>query len=173
VMKVVSPDVVHKSDIGGVMVGVRRADTAAAYTSIVDSVRGALGDVAIDGVLVQPMVSGGTELIIGMVREPSFGPLVMFGLGGLLVEALADVVFRLAPLTRGDAEAMLDGIRGARVLGGLRGRPPVDREAVIDVLLRVSQLAVDHPEIAELDINPLMAMPEGAIAVDARASIVR
>jgi len=173
VMKVVSPDVVHKSDIGGVMVGVRRADTAAAYTSIVDSVRGALGDVAIDGVLVQPMVSGGTELIIGMVRDPSFGPLVMFGLGGLLVEALADVVFRLAPLTRGDAEAMLDGIRGARVLGGLRGRPPVDREAVIDVLLRVSQLAVDHPEIAELDINPLMAMPVGAIAVDARASIVR
>lgn len=170
VMKVVSPDIVHKSDMGGVVVGVGRSDVAATYSTIVESVRGALGQIAIDGVLVQPMITGGTELIVGVVRDPSFGPLVMFGLGGVFVEAMSDVIFRLAPLTREDAEAMLDGIRGARVLGGLRGQPALDREAIIDVLLRVSRLAADHPEIEELDINPLIATQSGAVAVDARVT---
>jgi acetyltransferase len=114
------------------------------------------------------MVSGGRETIVGMSRDPAFGPLVMFGLGGVYVEALKDVVFRVAPLSPLDAGDMLRGIRGVAVLDGIRGAAPVAFPALADVLLRVSQLALDHPEIREVDINPLLAFPEGVCAVDAR-----
>ncbi|MGB4980147.1 MAG: acetate--CoA ligase family protein, partial [Anaerolineae bacterium] len=122
------------------------------------------------GVLIQKMLIGGQEVIIGVQRDPIFGPLVMFGLGGIYVEALADVSFRLAPLTQQDAEEMIAEVRGSRLLDGLRGQPPADRAALVDALLRVGQMAVDHPQISELDINPLLVMPagQGAIAVDAR-----
>jgi acyl-CoA synthetase (NDP forming) len=107
-------------------------------------------------------------VIVGMSRDPTFGPVIMFGLGGIFVEALRDVSFRIAPVTRGDAEEMIDEIRGHRVLEGMRGKPPADREALIDVILRVSQLVTDHrDDIAELDINPLVVFSEGAKAVDA------
>jgi acetyltransferase len=119
-------------------------------------------------VLVQREVAGGRELIVGISREPAFGPLVMFGLGGIYVEALRDVAFRLAPIGPLDAHDMLGAIRGARLLGAVRGQPAADAAALVDVLLRVSQIAVDHPEIAELDVNPLLAFPEGAMAPDAR-----
>jgi acyl-CoA synthetase (NDP forming) len=120
------------------------------------------------GLLVQRMVPGGRETIVGMSRDPAFGPLVMFGLGGIYVEALKDVVFRVAPLKPLDASEMVRAIRGVALLDGIRGAPPVAFEAIADVLMRVSQLAIDHPEIREVDINPLLAFPDGVRAVDAR-----
>jgi acetyltransferase len=116
------------------------------------------------------MVTGGQEVIVGIKHDPTFGPLIMFGLGGVYVEALADVSFRLAPLTASDAWELLDEVRSARLLTGLRGTPPADRAALVDTIVRVGQLAADHPEIAELDINPLLVLPEGqgVTAVDAR-----
>ena len=126
-------------------------------------------DAAIRGVLVQEMVAGGIEVVVGLHRDPQFGPVVMVGLGGVLVEALEDVAFGAAPLTREDAEGMLRSLRGARVLGGVRGRPAADVDALIDVLMAVSRLGVDaEGAIEELDINPLIVRPRGAgaIAVD-------
>jgi acyl-CoA synthetase (NDP forming) len=114
------------------------------------------------------MAAPGRELIVGIARDPSFGPLVMFGLGGVLAEALQDVVFRLAPLTRWDAAEMCRSIRGTKLLQAFRGAPPVDFRALEDVLLRVSRLACDFPEIEELDLNPLLVSEAGAVAVDAR-----
>ena len=127
-------------------------------------------DAHMRGVQVQKMISGGQEVIVGVTRDPTFGPLVMFGLGGVYVEALADVSFRLAPLTAADAEEMIDEVRSARLLTGLRGAPAADRAALVGAIVRVGQLAADHPEIVELDINPLLVLPEGrgVLAVDAR-----
>jgi acetyltransferase len=135
--------------------------------------RTAQPDAAISGVLVQSMVQSGRELIVGMTRDPVFGPLVMFGLGGILVEVLRDVSFRIAPFGREEARRMMREIRGARLLDAVRGWPPADRGAVEDVLLRVARLVTDCPEIAELDVNPLMAMPSGAIAADVRVILGR
>jgi len=168
-MKIVSPEIVHKTDVGGVKVGVEgAADVRAAYDDIVASARRAVPGATIHGVLVQEMVAGGRETIAGVTRDPSFGPLVMFGLGGIFVEVLRDVVFRVAPITRRDAADMIAGLRGARLLDALRGTPAADRHAVEDVLLRLSRLAGDFPEIAELDVNPLLAFPDRAVAVDGR-----
>ena len=125
----------------------------------------------LDGVLVQPMVRGGLETIVGVSRDRLFGPLVMFGLGGIYVEALRDVVFRVAPISSLDARDMLDGIRGTPILAGMRGRPGVDRDALVDVLRRVSQLAIDFPDIEELDLNPLLAFETRVVAVDARVRL--
>jgi acetyltransferase len=122
----------------------------------------------VEGVLVQEMVRDGVEVIIGVTKDPVFGPAIMFGLGGIFVEALRDVSFRIAPITRADAEEMIDEIRGRRVLEGMRGKPPADREALIDTLLRVSQFVTDHrDQIDELDLNPLVLLPKGAKVVDA------
>ncbi len=124
----------------------------------------------IRGVQVQQMVRGGQEVIVGMKRDPVFGPLVMFGLGGVYVEALGDVSFRLAPLSRQDAEEMIAEVRSAKLLEGLRGVSPADRPALVDAILRIGQLAADCPEIAELDVNPLIVLPagQGALAADVR-----
>jgi len=118
------------------------------------------------------MVRGGLETIVGVSHDRLFGPLVMFGLGGIYVEALRDVVFRVAPISALDAEDMLGGIRGTPILAGMRGRPGADRGALVDVLRRVSQLAVDFPEIEELDLNPLLAFEDRVVAVDARVRLV-
>jgi acetyltransferase len=123
------------------------------------------------GFLVQQMVSGGRETIVGISRDPAFGPLLMFGLGGVYVEVLHDVVFRIAPIHALDAHDMVHSIRALPLLEGVRGAPPVDFAALTDVLLRISQLAVDHPEITELDVNPLLAFPDGVKAVDARVRV--
>jgi acyl-CoA synthetase (NDP forming) len=169
VMKIVAPQVVHKSDVGGVRTGIVSVEAArAAFDEIVASVEHAVPEAVPSGVLVQQMVQGGTETIAGIVNDSSFGPLAMFGLGGIFVEALRDVLFRMVPLDSCDAHAMVRGIHGARVLSGLRNQPPSDIEAIADVLLRLSQLALDFPIIAELDINPLLARPEGAVALDGR-----
>ncbi|HET7710650.1 MAG TPA: acetate--CoA ligase family protein, partial [Thermoanaerobaculia bacterium] len=172
VMKIVSPDIVHKSDSGGVVVGVATADEAReTYERIVNNVKRAEPDATIDGVLVQQMVKGGRETICGIVRDPVFGPLVMFGLGGIYVEVLRDVIFRVAPLTTADARNMVTGIRGSKLLDALRGQPAVSRDALMDALRRLSHIAVDFPMIEEMDINPLLAFEEDAIAVDCRVRI--
>ena len=171
VLKLISPDILHKTDIGGVMLNVQDEQAASAgYETIMARARAAHPDAHVRGVQVQKMISGGQEVIVGVTRDPTFGPLVMFGLGGVYVEALADVSFRLAPLTATDAEEMIDEVRSARLLTGLRGAPAADRAALVDAIVRVGQLAADHPEIVELDINPLLALPagQGVIAVDAR-----
>jgi acyl-CoA synthetase (NDP forming) len=168
-LKVASEQISHKSDIGGVRVGLERPeDVREAFEEILRNALQVVPRAAIDGVLVQRMAAPGRELIVGIARDPSFGPLVMFGLGGVLAEALQDVVFRLAPLTRWDAAEMCRSIRGTKLLQAFRGAPPVDFRALEDVLLRVSRLACDFPEIEELDLNPLLVSEAGAVAVDAR-----
>ena len=168
-LKVVSQNVAHKSDVGGVVLGLESHDAVAAgYDEIIHSVQAAQPSAVIEGVSVQEMASPGVEVIVGMTTDPQFGPVMMFGLGGIMVEVLGDVAFRLAPLGEGDARDMIDEIQGRQVLDGVRGQPPVDIAAIEAMLDRVSEFAAAHPEVAELDLNPVIASPEGAIAVDAR-----
>jgi acetyl coenzyme A synthetase (ADP forming)-like protein len=171
VLKIVSPQIMHKTDVGGVRVGVEPDEVRAAFADITANARHAVPDAHIEGVLVQAVVSGGRELIAGVTRDPLFGPLVMFGLGGIYAEALRDVAFRIAPLTSADAADLIDNIRARRIIEGMRGQPPIDRGALTEVLRRVSQLAVDIPQIQELDLNPLLGFAHGVIAVDARVRV--
>jgi len=173
-MKIKSPDVVHKTDVGGVKLNLHTEEEAA---KAFDEIRVALAqkkpDARFEGVTVEPMVSGGIETIVGMSRDPLFGPVVLFGLGGVAVELLRDVAVRVAPITDRDAEEMLGEIRGAPLLDGYRGAPAVDKASLLDLLHRVSRLAVDHPEILELDLNPVVAFPGGkpALVLDARVRV--
>jgi acetyl coenzyme A synthetase (ADP forming)-like protein len=169
VMKIVSPDILHKTEAGGVIVGVKDAAAARdAYEKIRASAKKYKADAKIEGVQVQQMLSGGTEVIVGAITDGSFGKLVAFGLGGVLVEILKDVTFRLAPATKQDALSMLDGIQATEMLKGVRGGDPVNRDALADVIVKVSQLVSDFPEISELDLNPVFATKSGAIAADVR-----
>ena len=172
VLKIASPDILHKTDVGGVKVGLESADQVRdAFDLMIYRTERFLPEALIWGCQVQEMApAGGIEVLIGMNRDPQFGPLVTFGLGGIYVEVLKDVTFRVAPFTRLDAEAMLAEIRSKALLDGVRGKPAVDKEAIVDVLLRMGQLVQDFPEIAEFDINPLIVYPkeQGAIAIDMR-----
>jgi acetyl coenzyme A synthetase (ADP forming)-like protein len=169
VMKIVSPDILHKTEAGGVIVGVKDAAAAReAYDKIVASAKKYKSGAKIEGVQVQQMLAGGTEVIVGAITDGSFGKLVAFGLGGVLVEVLKDVTFRLAPATKQDALSMLDGIQAHEMLHGVRGGDPVNRDALADVIVKVSQLVSDFPEISELDLNPVFATKQGAIAADVR-----
>jgi acetate---CoA ligase (ADP-forming) len=171
VLKLVSPDISHKTDIGGVLLPIENEDAArAGFLTLMKRAHTTDAQASIHGVLVQQLVRGGQEVIVGVKRDPTFGPLVMFGIGGIYAETLADVSFRLAPLTRQDVEEMISEIRSAKLFAGLRGAPLADREALIDALIRVSWLAHTHPKISELDINPLIVLPQsqGICAVDAR-----
>ncbi|MCX5440715.1 acetate--CoA ligase family protein [Streptomyces sp. NBC_00056] len=172
VMKIVSPDILHKTDAGGVIVGVEgAADVRAAFCTIVKNARAYAPDARIEGVQVQELLPTGPssqEVIVGAVTDPTFGKVVAFGLGGVLVEVLKDVTFRLAPVGADEAVSMLDSIRAAEVLRGVRGAQPVDRWALAEQIRRVSQLVTDFPEIAEVDLNPVIATPEGAVAADIR-----
>jgi len=164
VLKLVSPDILHKTDMGGVILGVQdEAAASAGYETLIARAAAAHPEAELSGVLVQKMITGGQEVIVGVKRDPTFGPLVMFGLGGVYVEALADVSFRLAPLTAADAWDMLEEVRSAKLLAGLRGKPPADRDALVDLIVRVGRLAADHPEIAELDFNPVLVLPKGQV----------
>jgi acetate---CoA ligase (ADP-forming) subunit beta len=168
VLKVVSDTVAHKSDVGGVVLNVGDAAAVeAAYVSLVANVRAAVAD-GVTGVSVQPMARPGTEIIVGVSRDPQFGPALMFGLGGVMVEVLGDVSFRIVPLSLRDAREMLHEIRGFRVLEGYRGHPPADLRALESLLLQVSRFIEENPSIQELDLNPVFAYAEGAVAVDAR-----
>jgi len=163
VMKIQSPDIPHKTEAGGVRVGLRDgAEVHAAYEEIVANARNHAPEAVIQGVLVQEMVSGGTELILGINNDPLFGPAVMVGLGGVFAEVMKDVSFRIAPVTRSEAESMLRELRGFALLDGARGRPKADVQAAVDALMRLSALAMDLKDsIAELDINPLTVLPQG------------
>ncbi|MFE3590585.1 acetate--CoA ligase family protein [Streptomyces niveus] len=168
-MKIVSPEILHKTDAGGVQIGVgSAAEVRSAFTTIVSNARKYDPKAQILGVQVQQMVPAGTEILIGTVTDPTFGKVVAFGLGGVLVEVLKDVTFRLAPATKDEALSMLDGIRAAEILRGVRGGPAVDRDALADLVVRVSQLAADFPNIAEVDLNPVFASENGVMAADVR-----
>jgi len=174
VMKIVSPQISHKTDVGGVRLGLSSAeDVARAFVEITSSVRRLAPSAWISGVSVQEMVSGGRELIMGFSRDSQFGPLLMFGLGGIYVEVLKDVAFRVAPISRRDAEQMIREIRAFPLLAAYRGTEPADEEAIVDALLRLSDLACECPEIQELDINPVMVMAKGKglRAIDCRVAI--
>ena len=170
-LKLASPDILHKTDVGGVILGVTsEGEAQAGFEAILARARAHNPQARLRGVQVQKMVTGGREVIVGVKRDPNFGPLIMFGLGGVYVEALADVSFRLAPLSALDAEELIGEVRSARLLGALRGAPAADRAALVDTIVRIGQLAADLPEITELDMNPLLVLPEGqgAIAADVR-----
>src|SRR5918911_5768641 len=169
VMKIVSPDILHKTEAGGVIVGLKTADEAEkAYETILGNAKKYKSDAKIEGVQVQQMLAGGTEVIVGSITDGSFGKLVAFGLGGVLVEVLKDVTFRLAPATREDALSMLDGIQAAEMLRGVRGGEAVDRDALADIIVKVSQLVSDFPEIVELALTPVLAPPRHAPPADVR-----
>jgi acetyl coenzyme A synthetase (ADP forming)-like protein len=169
VLKIVSPDILHKTEAKGVLVGLgSSADVSSGYESIVENARAYKSDADITGVQVQQMLSEGQEVLIGAVTDPSFGPVMTFGIGGVLVEVLRDVTFRLAPTSAEDAAEMVDGIRAAEVLKGVRGGAGVDRAALASMIQAVSQLVTDFEEITEVDLNPVLAREDGATAVDAR-----
>ena len=168
VLKADVPGLVHKSDAGAVRLDLRtEADVRAAYQRLASQFAGRLHAVG-----VQPMITGGTEVMIGVADDRMFGPLVVFGLGGVATEILADHSARLAPLTADDADTLIDSVRSAPLLHGHRGTPAADLAALRDVLMRVSRLADDIPEISELDLNPVIARPDGVVAVDARIRVL-
>jgi len=170
-LKIVSPDIIHKSEAGGITLNLSDAAAVeAAFRQLRQAAAAAQPQARLTGALVQPMAPPGPEIIIGLRRDPQFGPLLMVGLGGIYVELLTDVAFRVAPVSRTEARAMLAETRAGRLLAGLRGQPAADREAVVDALLRLGQLALDFPQIAEVEINPLRVLPQGqgALALDAR-----
>jgi acyl-CoA synthetase (NDP forming) len=169
VLKIVSPDIAHKSDVGGVALNLTdAAEVRDAYERMIAAVRAAQPGAQILGVSVQSMARPGTEVIVGMTRDPQFGPVLMFGLGGIMVEVLKDVAFRIVPITDRDAGQMIHDIQGYPVLQGIRGQPPADVGALKRLLVQVSDFVEAHPEIDELDLNPVFAYPDGALAVDAR-----
>jgi acetyltransferase len=173
-LKVASEEISHKSDAGGVMLNLGDEESIrAGFAAVVQRAQDAYPDAKIEGVHVQRMVSSGQEVIVGAVQDPQFGPLVMFGSGGIEVEGLKDVAFALAPLTNLETEEMLSSTWAGRKLKGFRNLHPADRAAVRDILIRLAQLAADHPRIAEIEINPLRVLPEGqgAVAIDIRIRI--
>jgi len=169
VLKVASPDISHKSDAGGVKVGLKnRAEVRKACREIMASARQKYPGAKIDGVSVQSMAGPGVEIIIGMFKDAQFGPVIMFGLGGIFVEVLKDVSFRIIPIEPGDAAEMIREIKGYTLLQGYRGQEPVDIPALEDILLKVSDFAEHTPGIKEIDLNPVFAFKDGAVAADAR-----
>jgi len=169
VLKIISPDVVHKSDSGGVKLGLANgAQVGRAYSEIMSSVRQKYPQAAVQGVSVQPMASAGMEVIVGMSKDPQFGPVLMFGLGGVLVEVLKDVSFRIVPVTKRDASEMIREIKGYPLLQGYRGQEAVDVASLEGLIVRVSEFIEQNPQIEELDLNPVFAYRDKAIAVDAR-----
>lgn len=168
-LKVVSPDVLHKSDVGGVVLNLTTpADVKDAFPRVETAVKQACPQARLDGILISRQEPPGTEVVVGTIRDPQFGPAVMFGLGGIFIEILHDVSFRLAPVTPDDAEEMMREIRTFPILAGSRGRPAADLRALRDLICAVSQLAVDLPAVSEMDLNPVIVRPTGLTVVDAR-----
>jgi len=169
VLKVVSPDVIHKFDVGGVVLDVENPEEVQdAYKKILENVKKNKPDAKIQGILVQEMAPSSTEVIVGSTKDPQFGPALMFGLGGIFVEVLKDVTFRIAPITEQDAREMITEVKAYPVLKGYRGQPPADINAIVKILLNTSKLVMDHQEIKELDLNPIIVYEKGAKTVDAR-----
>jgi acetyl-CoA synthetase (ADP-forming) len=169
VLKIVSPEIIHKSDAGGVMVDLRNpADVRKAYVKIIENVKKYDSQAKIVGVLVQEMAPQATEVIVGAIKDPQFGPTIMVGLGGIFVEIFKDVNFRIAPLNAEDAKEMITELKAYPLLKGFRNTPPADIEALVEILCSTSRLVMEHPEIKELDLNPVMVYEKGAKTVDAR-----
>lgn len=169
VLKITSPDIVHKSDSGGVKLGIANATQASkAYSEIMLSIKQRYPSAIIHGLTVQKMAPPGIQVIVGMNKDPQFGPVLMFGLGGILVELLKDVSFRIVPVTKRDAAEMIREIKGYPLLEGYRGQEPANIDALQDIIVRVSQFVERTPEIKELDLNPIFAYRDKAVSVDAR-----
>jgi len=169
VLKIVSPDVIHKFDVGGVILNLKSAkDVQDAFDKILTNVKKHKPDARIVGVLVQEMAPSSTEVIVGATKDSQFGPALMFGLGGIFVEVLKDVTFRIAPITELDAQEMITEVKAYPILRGYRGQPPADIDAIVQILMNTSRLMMDHLEIKELDLNPIMVYEKGAKTVDAR-----
>jgi acetyl-CoA synthetase (ADP-forming) len=169
VLKIVSPDVLHKFDVGGVILNIRsREDARNAYNRILENVKKLKPNAEIRGILVQEMAPVSTEVIVGSIKDPQFGSTLMFGLGGIFVEVLKDVAFRVAPITEEDAKGMISEVKAYPILRGYRGQPPLDIDMIVKILLNTSRLVMDHQEIKELDLNPVMVYEKGAKTVDAR-----
>ncbi|OGO01373.1 MAG: acetyl-CoA synthetase [Chloroflexi bacterium RBG_13_52_12] len=169
VLKIASPDITHKSDAGGVKTGLNNAaEMKQAYGEIMASVKEKFPKAKIEGVAVQSMARPGVEIIIGMFKDAQFGPVIMFGLGGIFVEVLKDVSFRLIPIEKRDAEEMIKEIKGYALLQGYRGQEPADIPSLVDVMLKISALVEKTPEIKEIDLNPVFAYKDSVVAVDAR-----
>ncbi len=169
VLKIVSPQILHKSDVGGVVLNVKDAQgVREAYERILNNVKKRRPDAEIEGIYVQEMAPSSTEVIVGATKDPTFGPTIMFGLGGIFVEILKDVSFRLIPITRDDAVEMIHEIRSYKILEGARGMPKADEGALVDILLNTSRMVSECPEIKELDMNPILVYEKGAKIVDAR-----
>ena len=168
-LKIASPDIVHKSDSGGVKLSLQNvAEVKAAFKEIVDGAQKINPSASIEGVSVQKMAKPGTEVIVGTSKDPQFGPVIMFGLGGIFVEVLKDVSFRIIPLSKKDALEMIEEIKGYPVLKGYRGKEPADISALVEIILKISKVMEQNPEIKELELNPILAYKKGAMAVDAR-----
>lgn len=169
VMKIVSPDIIHKSDVGGVKLNIKdEKEAKLAYQDIFLKVKKYNNRAKIVGVIVCPMLPQTTEIIIGMMKDPHFGPVIMFGLGGIFVEILKDISFRILPLEERDAQEMVFEIKGYKILKGVRGESPKDVKAIKDVLMKISQLTMENPEINEIDLNPIFVFEKGLQVVDAR-----
>jgi len=174
VLKIVSPDIVHKFDVGGVILNLKnRRQVREAYKKIISNVRRSKPDARIVGILVQEMAPASTEVIVGMTKDPQFGQALMFGLGGIFVEVLKDVSFRVAPITERDAREMITEIKGYPLLRGYRGMPPADVDTIVQILLKTSKLVMEHPEVDQLDLNPILVYEKGAKVVDARMILSR
>lgn len=174
VLKIVSPDIVHKSDVGGVKLNLSSSEEVRrSFDEILRNVRAKAPEAKIAGILVQEMIPQSLEVIVGATRDPTFGPVILFGLGGIFVEVLKDVSFRITPLTRYDAETMLTEIRAARILDGYRGTPPRDKEAIVDIILRLAKFMEEHESVTDVDLNPIMVFEvgKGAKVADARILI--
>lgn len=169
VMKIVSPDVVHKFDVGGVMINLKTSkEVEGAFEKILGNVKKHVPKAKILGITVQEMAPESTEVIVGAIKDPQFGQTLMFGLGGIFVEILKDVTFRIAPVSEQEAQEMITEVKAYPLLQGYRGTPPADTDAIVKILLATSKLMMDHPEIKELDLNPVMVYQKGAKTVDAR-----
>jgi len=169
VLKIVSPDIIHKSDVGGVIVNLKDAkDVRNAYKQILKNVKKHKAAAKIVGVLVEEMAPPSTEVIVGAIKDPQFGPSLMFGLGGIFVEVLKDVTFRVAPITEDEAREMITEVKAYPLLTGYRNLPLADIDAIIKILLNTSKLVLEHQDIKELDLNPIMVYEKGAKTVDAR-----
>jgi len=169
VLKILSPDVIHKSDVGGVLININTPDEVRkGYQSIINNVQKHKTNARIKGIFVEEFAPKGIEVIIGALKDPQFGPALMFGLGGIFVEVLKDVSFRVAPITKFDAKEMIQEIKGYPILTGIRGQKASDVTALENILLQVSKLVMDYPVINQLDLNPVFSYPTGAKCVDAR-----
>jgi acyl-CoA synthetase (NDP forming) len=169
VLKIVSPDVLHKFDLGGVVLDIKNEeDVQKAYNKILENVKKMKPYAHVEGILVQEMAPSSTEVIVGSIKDPQFGQTLMFGFGGIFVEVLKDVAFRIAPITEEDAGDMISEVKAYPILRGYRGQPPLDLDVIVKILLNTSRLVMDYREIKELDLNPVMVYKKGAKTVDAR-----